>query len=69
MVSRSAKSHRHGLVATLFLMLMLAQRWEDEGDNILPEYRCYVDDLSGKILPEQLVCDARAEEVGARGCG
>ncbi|MEC7816070.1 MAG: L,D-transpeptidase family protein [Pseudomonadota bacterium] len=25
MVSRSAKSHRHGLVATLFLMLMLAQ--------------------------------------------
>jgi len=51
--------------ACWMLMLMLAQRWEDEGDNILPEYRCYVDDLSGKILPEQLVCDARAEEVGA----
>eukprot|EP00959_Pyramimonas_sp_CCMP1952_P261792 5474255-Pyramimonas_sp.AAC.1 len=36
--------------------------WDDE-DVLEPSDRCYVDDLSGKVLPADLTQEARMEEI------
>jgi hypothetical protein len=38
--------------------------WDlEDGDDIEPEDHWHVDDLSGKVLPDDLVQEARTEEL------